>query len=290
MRKNNSTTFLALLIFVTFTPFAFAHQPRIVESNFTNVIDPEISKAYYGNLTGIPDVYVIHQDKPFNLYVNVLVPDIANQKKDLSVKITKNTTSNVVTNVANLDGINFEWKKFFEPFGHDSYWMGPEYKSAVEAGDYKIEVSSLDNKTRYSLAIGEMENFDLKETLNAVQVIPELKKNFFNESPVSFLLSPIGLVFIFVLYLFAFIFGLTFRYVFSYLFNRNNGQKKFSFFKGIKNLNLKERMVRLAICVVLLLLAISTSWNPVLIFLSGLFLFQAIFCWCGFYSLKGRNI
>jgi hypothetical protein len=69
---------LALILVPTLTS---AHQPRITQSRLTEVQNPEISKAYYGQLTGEPDIYVIKSAEALNLYVNVLVPDIAGQKK-----------------------------------------------------------------------------------------------------------------------------------------------------------------------------------------------------------------
>ncbi len=39
-----------------------AHQPRITTSTTTVITDPEISKAYYGQLDGIPHTYEIHAD------------------------------------------------------------------------------------------------------------------------------------------------------------------------------------------------------------------------------------
>ncbi|MBM3192026.1 MAG: hypothetical protein FJZ63_05185, partial [Chlamydiae bacterium] len=79
--KIYKTITLSLLALFLVPAFAFAHQPRITESRQTLVPDPEISKAYYGTLTGEPDVYTIEAKEPFDLYVNVLVPDIAGQKK-----------------------------------------------------------------------------------------------------------------------------------------------------------------------------------------------------------------
>ena len=35
-------------------------------------IDPEISKAYYGKLNGIPDIYTIKSSEPFNFYINII--------------------------------------------------------------------------------------------------------------------------------------------------------------------------------------------------------------------------
>lgn len=178
--------------------WASAHQPRIVEGRQTIVVDPEISKAYYGQLTGVPDVYTIQANVPFNLYVNILVHDIALQKKDVSATIVKDGTP-----LATLDGARFSWTKMFEPFGYSTYWTGPEYKAKAEAGTYVITVTSSNNDSKYSLAIGEAENFDFKETMNALTLVPQLKKTFFNESPISFILSPFGWGLILVLYVLA---------------------------------------------------------------------------------------
>jgi uncharacterized membrane protein len=265
---------LVLLVLFIFVPsITSAHQPRIVDSTETIVQDPEVSKAYYGTLTGEADVYTINATTPFDLYVGVLVPDIAGQKKDVSAVVLKDGKQ-----IAVLDGAIFSWKKFFEPFGHDTYWQGPEYKARAEAGNYQIRVWSSNNDSKYSLAVGEIEAFDMKEGLNAVKVIPELKKNFFNVSPIGFILSPFGWGLIVIMYILAFIIGFALKYLF----------KIFSHSKPItvslsnpssatRNIGKPDRLLRLAIGVGLLLWAITTTWSPILIFLSGFALFSAIF-------------
>ncbi|MFT5360243.1 MAG: hypothetical protein ACI88L_000734 [Candidatus Paceibacteria bacterium] len=84
MHKVISLSIFAILILPS---LALAHQPRVTESRLTQVPSPEISKAYYGELTGEPDVYVIQASESFDLYVNVLVPDIKGQKKDVSAVV-----------------------------------------------------------------------------------------------------------------------------------------------------------------------------------------------------------
>ena len=76
-----------MAIFALLPSLVFAHQPRVVINRETVVPNPEVSKAYYGKLTGEPDVYVIKASEPFDFYVNVLVPDIAGQKKDVSAVV-----------------------------------------------------------------------------------------------------------------------------------------------------------------------------------------------------------
>ena len=269
-------TFSLLALFLV-PVLAFAHQPRVTENRQTLVPDPEISKAYYGKLTGEPDIYTIEASEEFDLYVNVLVPDIEGQKKDVSAVILKDGKE-----LAVLDGLNFEWTTFFEPFGQSTYWMGPEYKARAEAGTYEIRVWSSNNDSKYSLAIGEIEAFDGKEGFNALSLIPELKKNFFNESPITFIKSPFGWGLIVVMYLLAGIVGLAYRAILK-KFAKNSPRG------AAQNIGKSDRLLRHAIGVGLLLWAITTTWSPVLIFFSGFALFEAVFSWCGIYQLTGRN-
>jgi len=272
-------TLLALVVSIfTLTPsLASAHQPRIVESRLTTVLEPEVSKAYYGMLTGEPDVYVIHAPAPFDLYVGVLVPDIAGQKKDVSAAVLKDGTQ-----IAVLDGATFAWTQFFEPFGYDTYWQGPEYKARAEPGTYEIRVWSSNNDSKYSLAIGEIEAFDMKEGLNALTLIPQIKKDFFNESPIGFIFSPMGWGLIVILYVLAFIVGFVYRTILK-KFAKNS-------VRGVsKNIGKSDRFIRFAIGIALLLWAITTTWSPIFIFFSGFAFFEAIFSWCGFYAALGKN-
>lgn len=272
--------FKLLLLFallVSIPTNAFAHQPRIVESRQTIVVDPEISKAYYGQLSGVPDTFTIQSNNPFNLYVNILVPDISGQAKDVSATIIKDGKPFTV-----LDGMQFVWKQMFEQFGHDTYWAGPEYKAKAEVGTYVITVSSTRNDSKYSLAIGETENFDFTEIMNALTLVPQLKNSFFNESPISFILSPFGWGMILVLYILAGLVGFLYRFVLK-RFATNT-------VRGVSNnIGTPDRLLRFAIAIILLLWAILTTWSPILIFFSGFALFEAVFSWCGFYAAIGKN-
>jgi hypothetical protein len=226
---------------------------------------------------GEPDVYTIQATAPFDLYVGVLVPDIAGQKKDVSAAVFKNEAQITV-----LDGASTTWKQFFEPFGHDTYWQGPEYKARVQAGTYEVRVWSSNNDSKYSLAIGELEAFDFQETVNALTLIPQLKKDFFDGSPIDFILSPFGWGLIVLMYLIAGIVGLIYRTIMKRL--ARTAPRTAS-----KNIGRNDRLIRAVIGVVLLLWAITATWNPLLIFLSGLAFFEAVFSWCGVYAMMGRN-
>ena len=111
---------ILLFLLIVSTP-VLAHQPRLTEQVITNIIDPEVSKAYYAELSGEPQTYIINATGSFNLYVNILVPDILGQMKDVTATIFKN--GDTAHPVAILGGLNTEWKYFFEPFGYDTYWQ-----------------------------------------------------------------------------------------------------------------------------------------------------------------------
>jgi hypothetical protein len=250
---------------------AFAHQPRIPDGDDILVTDPEISKAYYSKLDGTPHTYTISSDVSFLLYVNLLVPDIEGQKKDVSAKIIKD--GDIESPIAVLDGKNFEWTKFFEPFGYDSYFMGPEYEEKVDAGKYEITVYSDNNDSKYSLAVGKLENFDFKEIVNALNLVPEIKRDFFGEYPANFIFSPFGWGFVLIMFLFSFIVGFACKFI----------------LKKRGNIGRTGRLLRLLISVSLFAIAIMTSWSPILLFFSGYALFEAMFGWCVVYAAMGKR-
>jgi hypothetical protein len=189
----------ALLITAIFSLFLFsalpalAHQPRFVrEATSIEVVNPEISQAFYGELAGGPAFYEVRADKSFNLYLGLLVPDIIGIKKDLSATMIRRTETGE-EEVLNLDGQNYKWARFFEEFAGDHYWQGPEGRDEeAEPGTYIIKVSRPGNLGKYVLAIGETESFPPGEMVKIFWTLPALKKDFFNKSPWSAFNNKIG--------------------------------------------------------------------------------------------------
>jgi hypothetical protein len=173
-----------VIAFLLMLGTAFAHQPRIelgVNNSASNPIiipDPEISKAYYGQLNGHPDYYEIISGVPFNLYLNILVPDIpVYNETRMSVEVTNITGDRIIF----LDGTSSNWSVFYEPFGNDNYIRGPEASLNVSQGVYHIKVFNQNNSGRYSLATGETETFPASEILKTMVTVPILKVSFFNK-------------------------------------------------------------------------------------------------------------
>jgi hypothetical protein len=245
----------------------FAHQPRIVDTEKIYVTKPEVSKAYYAKLSGKPHTYIISVNSAIDLYVNVLFPHKEGPKKNITVNVFKGDQS-----IGSLSSGEVDWKKFFEPFGQSMYWQGPELKKNVDAGKYEILVQSKEKNLRYVLAIGETEVWNAIDSINAILLIPELKRNFFEESPISFIFSPLGYGYILLLQLLALMMGWVILRILkiSGIQTQNNYIHKFAktnIFLGV------------VFWGSFLFLAVTTTWNPLLILMSGFALFVTIISW-----------
>ena len=145
-----------------------------------------------------------------------------------------------------------------------------------------ISVSSSNNDSKYSLAIGETESFGFTETANAIKLIPQLKRDFFDGSPANFILSPIGFGYIIIIYAIAFVAVFASRLVLKKFGDtpaRRTG----------KNIGNPSRWLRVLAGAALLAWAVATTWGSVIIFLSGFLIFESLFSWSLFYTVMGRN-
>ena len=158
-----------------------AHQPKLINyspsiDNPHQVIDPEISKAYYGKLNGEPHYYIINSEEEFLFYTGILSPKVDDDHLWLSLSVYSiiETPMNEKNNKKLeffADGQNFDWEAWYEPYARDWYWKGPEIGGEVNQdtgfkrsfilskGSYLIEVFNENNIGHYSLAVGEAEFF-----------------------------------------------------------------------------------------------------------------------------------
>jgi hypothetical protein len=143
----------------------------------TDISNPEVSQAFYSELSNSPAIYRIASNASFALYANLVIPDIpgANTAMSLEAYREENGTN---TTLADMDGSSINWTKFYEEFGGDNYLQGPIYKSIVGPGTYYIVVHSDDNTGKYSLAIGEKEEFPMNEAINSIVLMPSIKAFF----------------------------------------------------------------------------------------------------------------
>lgn len=172
------TAIIALVLIAAMAAPAQAHQPRIVGSaTVVHVADPEVSKAYYARLPGVPARYLIDSAGPFTLYAQVTVPDLPGAARDFTL-----TIDGPAGRLASLTTAPDHWKSFFEPFGGDHYLTGPEFRRRVGPGRYTVTVSRPGERGVYVLAIGEAESWGPGETLAALFAIPQIKRDYFHAS------------------------------------------------------------------------------------------------------------
>lgn len=172
--------------------FSEAYQSQIISNGeaIAQVNDPENQKIFYGELIGKEKVFEINSENPFNLYANILVPDVSGARKNFSIEIKKDGQR-----IEFLDGANFQWSKFYDPFAGDNYWKGPEERLAAGAGRYEIKISNPENEGKFALVIGENKSFTFAETAQSIMLIPKIKKDFFGESTISAYLNQASLLF-----------------------------------------------------------------------------------------------
>ncbi len=188
-----------ILLFVLFLSICAvsAHQPRVdvgTNTSVTNPIiieNPEISQAFYGNLKGSPDYYQITSDKPFELYINLLVPASPGLGGSLpSAQVTDSSGKIIMT----LNGTTSTWTPYFEEFGGDYYLKGPESSKNVPAGTYNIKVFNANNQGKYSMAVGKIEAFPADESLKAIINLPILKEQFFGKAVTVLFFEFLGII------------------------------------------------------------------------------------------------
>lgn len=192
MKRHIIKVYICTVSLLVVPFFVSAHQPRIISASETvNIKNPEISQAFYGIMTGEPANFQIVSEEPFKLYVGVLVPDIEGIDKDVSAEIVSLQIPKIKIL---LDGTAHEWERFHEEFANDWYFNGPEMEETeVPGGTYNIRVFSNDNHGKYVLVVGKIESFPLDEAINTVLTLPELKKDFFNKSPLTAYFNLVGL-------------------------------------------------------------------------------------------------
>ena len=179
---------IVILLLSTFCAHpAFAHRPVVVKNRSSKaapfvVTEPEISRAFYGALEGEPHYYKIVSAAPFELYVNILVPDLDPD----GVPVTAHDMSFEVYGeggegapMFTAEGTKSSWRRFYEKYGRDHYYMGPEYDAMAGEGTYTVRVFNGSNRGRYSLAIGKREKFTFFSLIGAIVKARSLDRWFF---------------------------------------------------------------------------------------------------------------
>ena len=166
---------------------ALAHMPvldvsaKTAEAPFV-IDDAEHSKAIYAQLDGAPDYYRITEDQPFDFYVGITLAKVEGCTPDTSFSFdVLDAEGNVIES---RDGAEHTWTDWFEEFGKQWYWVGPEVgkdfasTTVYPAGTYTIRVRNDGNQGRYVLAVGDDERFGLGALFTIRGVVKETAQLF----------------------------------------------------------------------------------------------------------------
>lgn len=199
--KKMTAAFFTFAVFFLLATGVSAYQSHLVADKNTIVENPQRAQAFYGELQGAKNFYQITSGEAFDLYVSLLVPDISGARKDVSAEIytqqdTPQENGQVLqekTNIAMLNGVDFNWSGFYEPWMGEKYFQGPAYASSqpgekargvrMEPGTYKVQVFNPDNEGKYVLVIGTEEQGSLAQSVQEIKTLPKLKREYFGRSP-----------------------------------------------------------------------------------------------------------
>jgi hypothetical protein len=180
---------LIALIALLATP-ALAHSPVLNLADKPKdapfVIDePEHSKAIFSELTGAAQYYQITSTEEFDFYVGLTAA-----KRDdcpLAQTFSFRVLDADFKEIDGRDGSKMEWVPWYEEFGKNWYWVGPEIGKAFAhdrtyaAGTYYVEVFNKANTGEYVLAVGDQERFGLGTLLTIRGTMREVQAKFWDE-------------------------------------------------------------------------------------------------------------
>ena len=183
---------LSLIFFLIFCTQIHAHKPVLNENSSYppdapyEIEDPEISKAIYSTLSGDAHFYRIESDKDFNFYAGILAAKIG--ECALEEKFSFEVLDSEFHLIYLADGENFEWTPWYEEYGKQWYWNGPEIgenflsNEVFKAGTYYIKVFNNSNMGQYIIAVGDIEKFSLTDIVGLIFSMGKIEDEFWDPS------------------------------------------------------------------------------------------------------------
>ena len=184
--------FLYLIFLLIFCSQVYAHKPVLNESSSYpldtpyEIDNPEMSKAIYSTLSGDAHFYRIESAKDFNFYAGVLAAKIG--ECSLENKFSFEVLDSEFNLIYLADGENFEWTPWYEQYGKQWYWNGPEIgenflsNEIFTAGTYYIRVFNASNTGQYILAVGDIEKFSFSDILGLIFSFGDIEDKFWDPS------------------------------------------------------------------------------------------------------------
>ena len=184
--------YFTILFISMFISQAFAHKPVLNENSTYppdapyEIEEPEISKAIYSTLTGEPHYYRIKSDVDFDFYAGILAAKIGDCA--LESKFSFEVLDSDFHKIDFADGENFEWTPWYEEYGKQWYWNGPEIGEnflsdrVYDAGTYYIKVFNDSNTGQYIMAVGDIEKFSFTDIVGLIFSMGDIEDEFWDPS------------------------------------------------------------------------------------------------------------
>lgn len=164
---------------------------------------PGEERYFLGELTGYPIMYEVQADDPFSFVAQVRQLANTEQQPLSLIVVRKNDRGGGVREVARMNTSPDEWARARDAAVGLTFSQSPLINEPVEAGVYRIEVSSPRNTGKFMLQIGEQPtDAGYIDRLSAVRTT----QTFFGRSMISMLGSslifyPVGiLLLLFLIY------------------------------------------------------------------------------------------
>jgi hypothetical protein len=153
-------SFMSLTLFFVFVPttHAFDAVSETVPTQYEviTIQNPETEQLILGELEDAPEMFEVVSENPFTLTFEIrAVPDrTAAITPQLSGIIIKQKEIRGVEEIARLNAGDSEWAVVTDKATGLKYQAGGYYSEQVEAGTYRIEISSPNNQGKYMLLVG----------------------------------------------------------------------------------------------------------------------------------------
>ena len=183
---------LSILLLLGIFSQVYAHKP-VLNDNSTypadapyEIEEPEISKAIYSTLIGDPHFYRIQSEVDFDFYAGILAAKIG--ECPLNSKFSFEVLDSDFHKIYLADGENFEWTPWYEEYGKQWYWNGPEIgqnfasNEVFKAGTYYIKVFNNSNTGQYIMAVGDIEKFSFTDIVGLLFSMGKIEDEFWDAS------------------------------------------------------------------------------------------------------------
>jgi len=127
-----------------------------IQYEVVTIQNSETEQLILGELTDAPEMYEIVSETPFTLTAEIrAIPDSVNSlTPQLSGIIIRQKEIRGVEEIARLNALDVPWAVVSDTNTGLKYQAGPYFSEKVEAGTYRIEVSSPNNQGKYMLLVG----------------------------------------------------------------------------------------------------------------------------------------